>query len=227
MNLTAVFFSSHPDRVDAVEVVDRLKKQGISYRQFSGNWVGGGQKIRMAHYSATHLSCTHVMLMDAFDVLCLGGEEEILNRFLEFGKPWVGSTENNCWPDSSLAALYPPCSTQWRYLNAGVYISEREYLAEALSRWGGDKVPENIDDQLWLTGKYLAEPGVITLDTNCHLFQSMLVRKKKERGRWIEVDAERTRCKNLVTGTNPLILHFNGTALHDTNMSWWNQFQQD
>jgi hypothetical protein len=211
--LTAILVASNVEQ--AGETCHRLHRHGIPWNLYTGGWRGYGMKIHKALEASRTVDSEHLLVMDAYDVLVLAGTDEILAQFERFAHPWVCCAENNIWPDADKAALYPPAPTQWRYLNSGAFIAETRYLRTMLEAWRADLVAVTEDDQRWYTGQFLSHPGAIVLDTGCRLFQSMLANTAAERAKLLDMNQERTVCRNLVTGAEPLILHFNGTGLHD------------
>lgn len=206
MKLLAVLYAS--ERNEKVEIVIRtLEAHWITYKLYGqGRWRGFGEKLLMSYEVAKkETDYTHILHIDAFDVIVLGRPDQLLERFLEFDHPWVSCAEVNCWPDAARAGDYPACDSPWRYLNSGAYLAERQYLADCLERWGGARINPAADDQRFLTDRYLQEPGVILLDTGCRLFQSLL-------GGWHLFDSGPGWLHNRLTGTHPLVLHHNGGA---------------
>jgi hypothetical protein len=143
-------------------------------------WTGFTAKLWWAHRCAAELTrYTHLMLIDARDVVLLAGPDEVLSCFLEFDHPWVCAAEPNIWPTGMYEPEdYPLCDTPYRYLNSGAYIAEREHLLACFERWPAAGVSPDVrvlvakgEDGPWLTEQYLMEPGSILLDHNCELFQ--------------------------------------------------------
>lgn len=59
-----------------------------------------------------------MMFVDSYDVVFVGGAEQILNKFFEFEAGAVFSAEGFCWPDASLSDQYPESEGK-KYLNSG------------------------------------------------------------------------------------------------------------
>lgn len=184
-----------------------LEAHWITYKVYGrGRWRGFGEKLLTCYKAAREeTGFTHILFIDAFDVIVLGRPDQLLERFREFGHPWVTCSEVNCWPDSARADTFPECDTHWRFLNSGAYMAEREYLVDCLGRWGGESISPGVDDQRFLTDRYLEEPEAILLDTGCRLFQSLL-------GGWHLFDSGPGWLHNRFTDSDPLVLHHNGGA---------------
>ena len=206
--MRAVMFASH-DNLQLQTVLHILKLRGIEYKVYGkqGEWRGFGEKLRAAHQAAKELRDEHILFLDAYDTVVLGSENEILAQFEKLEHPWVCNAEPNIWPPGSFEPEdYPQVDTPWKYLNSGAYLAERTYLLEQFDRWvGTGRIPFNVDDQRWLAGYYLSEPGVIKLDTDCELFQCLI-------GGWWAFETEPGVLYNTHTCTHPLILHHNGGA---------------
>lgn len=55
----------------------------------------------------------------SYDVIFLAGLKEIVSRFHDLGGRVVFGAESFCWPDKSLASVYPHNSRGKQYLNSG------------------------------------------------------------------------------------------------------------
>lgn len=197
-------------------VMEILEHHGWAVeREVEQVWTGFTAKIRWARRCARELTqYTHLMLIDARDVVVLASPDVIMERFLEFDHPWVCNAEPFIWPPGMyLPERYPKCDTPYRYLNSGAYIAEREHLLDCLTRWpdGGEELKEFMkgrnEDGPYFSEKYLNEPGSIKLDHNCELFQCMCGSQVGEKP---FVTVEPGHVHNRVTDTYPLIIHFNG-----------------
>jgi hypothetical protein len=174
--------------------------------RYTGPWGGLGEKLNMAKSAAfAWSSYTHLLVIDAYDTFVIGGPDEVLERFLEFGHPMVFQGNAACWPDTSQAEQFPDRGV-WSYLNAGAYIAEREYLVDFFETHH-DFQPGTID-QKWFTDIYLSEPGVLEIDTGCKLFQC--VRENE----FLSIADHRLH--NDLYDTWPLVVHNNGGKTNDT-----------
>lgn len=181
-----------------------LKAHGwICCREVPPLWGGFATKLQWVYRVArfyTHFS--HIMFVDARDVVLLGTPDQVLGRFLEFDHPWVCGAEVNLWPvDSFPRDVFPKSTTCWRFLNSGAYVVERKHLLSCFEKW--PPIPDDADDQRWLASRFLENPGDILLDTRCRLIQNMC-------GSDHLMYVEHGRAYNMLTHTEPLIVHFNG-----------------
>lgn len=149
---------------------------------------------------------THVLVMDAFDVVVTAPLQEVERRFIELQHPWVFNAEQSCWPDAGMEDRYPPCETPWRFLNAGCFMAEIEYFRKAAFRFNFSGVDIWGDDQRFYTRLFLENPGLIKLDHRCELFYTLFSPG------FIGWDYTMSggRVENVLTGTQPLIIHGNG-----------------
>jgi len=151
------------------------------------------------------LDYTHLMFVDAADVVLLGSPDEVMARYFAFGHPWVFNAEQYIWaPDSFQPADYPtPRDAVFRYLNSGALIGEVAFIAQWMNEWGR---PASISrgDQDWYAAHFIENyPDAMHLDIGCKLFQCLC-------GAEDFVEIEPGRLYNPKTDTYPLITHWNG-----------------
>lgn len=202
MNLAVVMHASNqndPRYLTVARLVDSLGLHRYTYGL--GKWKGFGDKLITAREAARTLTnYTHLLHIDAYDVIVIGNEQEIFERYLSLGHPFVCMSEVNCWPDISVAHEYSQTNSPWPYLNSGCYMGERTALLDVLNSF--DLKP-NLDDQRVLTRYFIDHPGSIMLDQNCVLFQPLL-------GSMHLLDIDYMHIYNRHTGTHPLIAHHHG-----------------
>jgi len=201
-------------RVLAVKAI--LEHFGYHHIQYVDHaWFGWSSKLLFNVHMCHELTdFTHIMYVDARDVVVLAGPDEVMARWREFEHPWVYNAEPFIWsPNSFQPEDYPTPSTVYRYLNSGAYIAEREHLVRWFDKWVGKDgrgVPLHIPegDQDWMAARFIEDyPDAIGLDLGCYLFQCMCG----------SLDGDEPRCivtpgnvYNRITNTHPLIIHFNG-----------------
>jgi len=188
--------------------VDSLRTFNLDFKIYGqGESFSFLKKLKCAAKAAEELvEYTHILFVDAFDVLFIGNEVQIEERVKQLGNhDFICSTEKACWPNPELDSQYPLLSSSpWCYLNSGSYIARREYLVDLFRKEEVQGLEEPFDDQLWLTQLYLKDPEkVIKLDTQCVLFQSVAFLAEGE-------FLTEGKFKNNVTGEHPIILHGNG-----------------
>lgn len=204
MRLGAFTFADNPNSEKWLLVKKIADKKGLPIHLYTGPWRGFGEKLVTGQRAVRELTqYTHLMLLDAYDVIVMASAEEMLSRFMEFGHPFVCQAELNCWPDREKTDRYPPCETTWRFLNSGLYIAEREYLGALWAKHG--PIDPAVYDQRWVTDVFLNDPGSILLDTKCSLFQSLL-------GVQHLLEMVDGKLRNKETGTFPMVAHHHGGA---------------
>jgi hypothetical protein len=186
-----------------------VREKGFDYMlRVEDKWAGYPTKLWYAQEMARKLvDYTHILFLDARDIVVLGTPEQVFECFETFCHPWVCGAECNRWPPN-IAEIedYPRSPTPWRFLNSGAYLAEREYLLEHLDRWLYEYPPEwGICDQGWMTRRYIEEPGAILLDHECRLFQTMF-------GSWQHCETSYGKLHNTLVDTYPLVIHHNGGA---------------
>ena len=163
------------------------------------------------------------VFVDAYDVVCFAGVDEIRTKYAAFGADIVFGAELNCYPEHN-APLYryvdQECnrtrSTNYAYLNSGSYAGTKRALLAMLG-WREPATVEEMcvhgGDQNYFTQFYLEQclnpgPHTVVLDRGQTLFQNMC------RVAWHEcsmVDQDgAVRFRNDVLGTTPCFVHLNG-----------------
>lgn len=208
MKIVVVMVASHQNE-EFQRTVDSLRTSNLDIKIYGqGESFFFVKKLKYAAKAAEELvEYTHILFVDAFDILFIGDEVQIEERVKQLGNhDFICSTEKACWPDPELDSQYPLLGfSPWCYLNSGSYIARREYLVELFKK---EKIEDlkvlAVDDQLWLTQLYLKDPEkVIKLDTQCVLFQSVAFLAEGE-------FSTEGKFKNNITGEYPIILHGNG-----------------
>lgn len=214
MNICAIMSMGPPaiaeePKTIAVRAILEAKGWDVA-AEIEHKWSGFMAKVRWAKTCAEELTqFTHLLLMDARDVVVLDPPEVILERFLEFDHPWVFNAEPHIWPQGMCEpGEYPPCEGPYRYLNSGAFIAERTHLLDCLSRWSphGNRLTHIIamgEDGPFYTNYYLDEPGAIELDHGCELFQCMCGSD------WL-CTVTPGDVHNVKMDSHPRIIHFNG-----------------
>ena len=205
------------DGLPKVRAVDEIMAyHGYDYvRHVDHAWIGWPSKLlylidvcrRMTEY-------THILFMDAADVVALAGPDVVMERWRAFDHPWVYNAEPFIWSHGSFQPEdYPtPPEALYRYLNSGACIGEREHMVDWFDRWtdGFVNYPLSLPrgDQDWMAARFIdAFPAAIKLDINCELFQCMCGSLAQPEPHCTMLPGE---VRNNTTGTSPLIIHFNG-----------------
>eukprot|EP00401_Gymnodinium_catenatum_P008240 CAMPEP_0117569134 /NCGR_PEP_ID=MMETSP0784-20121206/58501_1 /TAXON_ID=39447 /ORGANISM="" /LENGTH=310 /DNA_ID=CAMNT_0005367097 /DNA_START=32 /DNA_END=960 /DNA_ORIENTATION=+ len=149
--------------------------------QFISTKTGQAYKFwgrRLAHYrEALKLmpSNSVALLLDVNDVLVMGGAEEALQRFREFGVPIVASCTEGMWPPPEDCPAYASVRSQFaaesscRFPCAGAWMGTVAALQQLLAPASFN---EMTNDQCWLHERLSTWPAHAnwTLDTSGRLF---------------------------------------------------------
>jgi hypothetical protein len=188
-------------------VYNILLNQGWDvHREIEPRWTGFNAKLRWAKKcSREFTNYTHLMLVDARDVVVLVNPDTMLKKFEQFAHKWVNVAEPNMWPGNAWpsADVFPESPTPYRFLNSGLYMFEREY-AEHMWWDVWPEIPEVGDDQEYMNNRYIeGYPDAIKLDHYCEMFQCVAGStwcSEFKFGDW----------HNTLTDTHPVAIHFNG-----------------
>ena len=168
-----------------------------------------------------------VAFVDAYDVLCMSDEKEILDKFFSYNCEIVFSSEVNCYPGENQSKYDEiQSSTAYKYVNSGGYIGYVRALRQMFA-WKTDQEIEDIcalgGDQHFFTQYYLhhydemsshlslhhMKGGLVCLDEYQRIFQSLY---KVTLRSFVFLEG---RLYNHVLKTYPCFVHFNG--FHDYN----------
>lgn len=172
-------------------------------------WQGFGNKyLWTAEYLALQrLPDDDVMVfVDAYDVLALADEAEILAKFEATGARIVYTAEKVCYPDADLAERFPPSATPFRFLNSGGAVGRVGDMRAMIAAIG---FATTDDDQRAITRYFLDHPGAIALDTRCAFFLPLFAVTDDE----LALDKGEGRVTLLATGERPCFLHGNGPSV--------------
>lgn len=208
--MIAILHSSHECEKLSM-VVSILKRQRIPYKVYGvgQRYRGNREKIVTFAKAAFEHRDEHLLIIDAWDVVCLRGVADIVDRFKQFEHPWVASAEMACWPDAELARSYPPSPTPYRYLNSGGFMVKREVAKKFFARTLVTDLFKlsgfSFSDQHWWHCIHLTHPGLLKLDVHCQLFHSLYPPEPKlEMSLW--------QARNPATNSHPLVIHSNNNG---------------
>lgn len=160
---------------------------------------------------------THTLYTDGRDSFFVRPLKVAIDAYEGMGKPsCLMATEPANYPRPELTDLFPDPGHKFRYLGAGQFIGELDYLIwawEMLQRDYPDGGTEPNNESGWMchafvTGKF---GEGFKLDTDCQIFQSAgnedcLVGK--------DVFVSSDGLFNRITDSYPCIVHFNGGYSH-------------
>lgn len=205
MKIKVLSFTSHTD-VNGVKVFQKqLDKFGYDYDLIITPFHWGQQQRQTYEWClANRDNYSHMIYSDSWDVLFVGGMNEITSRLPDV--EFLGSVEKAFFPpNEATQARYKPTESEWKYINAGGWFCS----IERFIGWQEQVPSSGVNDQTWLHERYLdsMERGEnVALDTNCDIFQSIAF----DGGEDFAYDYENQRLVNNKTGSKPVILHANG-----------------
>lgn len=178
-------------------------------------WPDGlGAKINaLRHFVHSEVEDDELVLfVDAFDVLVLGGREEVVSKFealeREQKRSLFFNAERVCFPDfpDICTEDYPVSpNSRYRYLNSGAFIGRGAALRAMLADPVNNTMPGS--DQAFYQRYFRHNTDKVGLDTGC----SLLCATQGIGGSWgVELVGE--RLQNHITGTIPAVVHFVSNA---------------
>lgn len=209
-----VSFSTNPNHPG----LDRLTKSlynniwpflSLTDKVFPG-W--GGRLKRVINDTISILSgCgyTHMIHVDAYDVIATGPPSELAEKLAILGDPhFLMAAEHGCWPDGHLRDKFEPIGGHWWFPHSQFCLDITKPVPKELI-----DIHDHEDDQRHFTKLFFGGYDWLKIDRNCHIFQSFAFCspesnffEKNDEGRWC----------NKLTGTKPLFFHGNG----GTNGDW-------
>jgi hypothetical protein len=181
-----------------------MKRDGVFEYNYRTHKVQPALEMSLAIRDADP-SVTHIMWMDGFDTFITKPPSVILNQWAHLGRPrLLLAGEKACWPDPDVIFRYPPShkipESPFRFINAGAWLGQIEYVIGALSLMLQMFPDEENDQRVWTT-LYVGNcfRGGAIIDTECCVFQTM--------------------CHTLPSEINPhaCVYHYNGGIWRDPN----------
>ncbi len=203
MKVKYITTTSNPDYPGCKELVRSLNHFGYDAVIIQHPWRGFGDKvIKTYEYLKANPEVEFFVYTDAWDTFALAGMDEIISKVDDWDCLLFGP-EKACYPHPELAEKYPPCETQWKYLNGGNWLGSSKRFIEMVDRQG--TVPEE-NDQVYFTRQFLENNvgGYIKLDYECKVFQTIAFEHEGD------FSYEDGRLINNATGQKPVFLHANG-----------------
>lgn len=153
---------------------------------------------------------------DAYDILALNGcnktiLEEKIRKHFDLDKVTFNA-ETNCYPDDSLASKYPNCFSDWKYLNAGIFVGRASVIKRMLELTMNRII--NSMDQLEFAKLFL-ESDLINLDVKCEVFQTLYRKNYNQEICWEDFEIKNKMIMNKAHKTFPLLFHGNGVVKMD------------
>lgn len=163
-----------------------------------------------------------VLYTDGYDAFFLAPEPEILEKFRNFGHPFVISAEQNLNVVSNLfskLAIYrklPKGKKPYQFLNAGQWIGEAKVIKEVLAATLDPKKfdQRKLDDQSTLNEFLSLNPDSLKLDDENVIFSCTAGRTGLVKE---DYTVQNDRINNILTGSFPCLIHFAGENFEEAN----------
>jgi hypothetical protein len=189
---------NHPGFLQLKRSLDHF---GWDYDVIGGNYVRYGSKMVNAYNYAKQTDCSHLFIVDAYDVFMLGTMQDALSKIKD-DNCILFNAEKGCWPFSDWADRYPETSSDWKYLNGGAAFVSVPLFIEMFE---SAPILDTDNDQVNLAELFLSKKFNFKLDNRSEVFQSIAFEAIED-----FYYGENGELKNLKTGTKPVIIHGNG-----------------
>ncbi len=173
---------------------------GWDYDVISSNYQAYGSKMVNAYRYAKQTDCTHLFIVDAYDVFVLGTMHEALSKIKDH-EAILFNAEKAAWPYADWAERYPETTSDWKYLNGGACFVPVPLFIEMFE---SSPIKDIDNDQVNLAEFFLSKKFTFNLDNKCEVFQSIAFESPTD------LYYHEDRLENLKTHTKPVIIHGNG-----------------
>jgi hypothetical protein len=188
------------------------------------HWQGLMTKPRRLRDWLRSGACTtdHLIVTDSYDVVFIAEPMEVVFAATGPypGRPVIFNAEKGVFPRGELVARFDQIAaeaksdTPWKYLNSGFYVGTPERVLQMLESMWLDDVHDDyqrpdgswvhVNDQGHYQYAFCAQVVPMVLDYRADVVQCCSACTLDE------FDLAGKRIKNIVTGTEPLVFHFNG-----------------
>lgn len=202
--ITTVSDPSHPGWLNLKRSLDKF---GWDYEICGTEYVQFGSKMVNAYNYAKNTDCTHLFIVDAYDVIALSTMQEALDKIKD--KSVISfNSERNAWPYEQWAMLYPECKSSFKYLNGGMAFVE---VKRFIKMFEENPITSSDNDQVCLAKTLITKSYKydMKLDTDCEVFQTLCGTN------WSDFVFSNGRIFNKETETAAVLIHGNG--LHPMN----------
>lgn|GEM_PF-3125713 len=186
---------------------DSLDRFDWNYDILTDTYKAYGSKMVNAYNYAKQTDCTHLFILDTYDIIVLGTMQQAIDRIDDIDSI-IFNAEKGCWPYSDWAEKYPKVKSDWKYLNGGACFVNVDLFIKMFEDY---PIKHSDNDQVNLAEIYLKHRDKynMKLDTNCDLFQSVAFESEDD------FEYRHGILINKKTGTQPLIIHGNGKTNMD------------
>ncbi len=201
--ITTVSDLTHPGWLMLKKSLEKFK---WDFAVLNSQYTAFGTKMVNAYQFAKQTDCTHLFIVDGYDVIVLATMAEALSKISDHDC-CIWNAEKMAWPYEQWGMLYPKVFSEWKYLNGGACFVE---VSKFIKLFEASGITHESNDQVNLAKLYLTEREKhnMKLDTGCKCFQSYAFISEDD------YEYENGRLLNYKTATTPVIIHGNG----QTNM---------
>ena len=214
--LHVITFATDTERLEYLKDSSKISNLNIHYIMKT-EWNGYFDKIKYTKEIIQTFDDNDIIcFIDAYDVLSLCSESEILNKFKEYNCDLLIGSELNCFPES-YKNLYPNInsSTNYKYINSGGYIGYKHAIWNLMTFKSDSeiyRICQNCGDQTYFKEYYLSNiSDKIKLDTSQKIFQNM------HWVSWNDFVIVNGRIINTILDEKPCFIHFNGGTWQTNN----------
>lgn len=179
--------------------------RGVIWEGGSTNGPGCGQKLNLVKAAIESLPDEDIVLFcDGYDVIFNDTLEEVVSRYKSFNCEVLFGAEKTCWPDTMLKNFFTDNTTEYKYLNSGLYIGKVGALKTILQT----HINNSDDDQYYMQLAFIRYnvTNFIKLDYENYVFQNLS-------GAYEDVEwLANGQVRNKATRCTTCILHGNGGA---------------
>jgi hypothetical protein len=204
-------FATDTNKLSYLKDSANLSNLNINYIM-KESWNGYFDKIKYIKEVIKDIDENDIVcFIDAYDVLSLSSELEIIQKFKDYNCELLIGSEINCWPET-YKDLYPVTNhtTNYKYVNSGGYIGYK-YAIWNLMSYKTDYEIQQIcktgSDQAYFIEYYINNhSNKIKLDCDQKIFQNMHLVS------WNEFTIRNGRIINNILNETPCFIHFNGAT---------------
>jgi hypothetical protein len=168
------------------------------------SFKGNGTVLRMLYNSILELKGRYKKV-----IYSDGADTFFMKAFTPPDNIFIISAEKHCYPDPVKAPLYPLKKEPWCYVNGGNWCGDIDICIAFFEKYGLMNHVGDVNGQRELTDAYIR--GVfdgfhIQLDQKCEYFQTTAFEEPGD----FALAEDGKGIINLITGTEPAVLHGNG-----------------
>jgi len=176
------------------------------------SWNGYFDKIKYTKELIKDINDNDIVcFIDAYDVLSLSSELEIIKKFKDYNCELLMGSELNCYPEC-YKNLYPKSNnmSNYNYVNSGGYIGYKYAIWNLMTAKTDNEIEQickNGTDQAYFKEYYISNfSDKVKIDYGQKIFQNM------HWVSWNEFIIRNGRITNTVLNEMPCFIHFNGST---------------